>query len=196
VNNLADAYEELGRREEAVALLRRALDLNREVGHQYGEAVALGNLGAALVHLHRAEEAAPILEEACAAYAKIDFRRAGYVLHSLGECFGSLGRDDEALDCLARSVACHQAVGNRLQQAFTLKSLAVVQASRGLIAQARESRTQAAAIFDELGDVSRLRRFVTNMADLSLSVQWANTGRAGLLSPRGDQGPERTTQAC
>jgi DNA-binding SARP family transcriptional activator/Tfp pilus assembly protein PilF len=155
VNNLADAYEELGRREEAVALLRRALDLNREVGNQYGEVVALGNLGAALVHLHRAEEAAPILEEACAAYAKMDFRRAGYVLHSLGECYGSLGRDDEALDCLAQSVACHQAVGNRLQQAFTLKSLAAVQASRGLTAQARESRAQAAAIFDELGDVSQ-----------------------------------------
>jgi hypothetical protein len=52
-------------------------------------------------------------------------------------------------------VACHQAVGNRLQQAFTLKSLAAVQASRGLTAQARESRAQAAAIFDELGDGSQ-----------------------------------------
>jgi tetratricopeptide (TPR) repeat protein len=155
VNNLADAYEELGRREEALTWQQRALDLNREVGSQYGEAVALTNLGATLLHLDCAREALPILEEACVAYAEMENQNAGYAQHCLGECYRHLGRDDEALDCLARAVASHQAADNRLQQALTLKSLAHAQASRGQTAQARGSRIQAATIFDELEDAAQ-----------------------------------------
>jgi DNA-binding SARP family transcriptional activator len=151
-NNLADAFEELGRREEAVVMLRRALDLNRAVGNHYGEAIALSNLGAALLHLNRVQEAVPVLEDACAAFTRLDQLRAGYALHSLGRCYLSLGRVKEALDCLQRAVSSHQAVGDRLQQAHTLKTLAAAQKHLGEVVLAREARTQAAAIFDELGD--------------------------------------------
>jgi DNA-binding SARP family transcriptional activator/Tfp pilus assembly protein PilF len=161
LNNLADAHEELGRREEAVVLLRRALELNREFGDQYGEAVALGNLGAALLHLHRPEQAVPILEEACVAFAKLDDSRVGYALHSLGRCYFSLGRGDEALDRLQQAVRSHHVSGNQLQEALNLKTLAGMQAHRGLSAEAAVSRARAADIFEELGDhdqAAELRR--------------------------------------
>src|SRR5580700_8533559 len=39
-NNLAEVYRRLGRTEEAIDLLRRALDLNRAAGRRFGEGVA------------------------------------------------------------------------------------------------------------------------------------------------------------
>jgi DNA-binding SARP family transcriptional activator/Tfp pilus assembly protein PilF len=152
LNNLADAYEELGKREEAIVLMQRALDLNREFGDQYGEAVALGNLGAALLHLHRPEEAVSILEEACSAFTKIDDERVGYALHSLGRCYFLLGRGDEALDRLHRAVGSHHASGNQLQEALNLKTLARMQDHLDLSVEAAVSRARAIEIFDELGD--------------------------------------------
>jgi Tetratricopeptide repeat len=68
-NNLADAYRRLGRRTDALDLLRRALDLlrraldlNRAVGYLFGEGIALVNLGDVLLGLDRAEEAVDCLE--------------------------------------------------------------------------------------------------------------------------------------
>ena len=152
-NNLADAYEALGRREEAVELLRRALELNRKVGDRYGEAVARSNLGAALLHLDRAEEAIDFLRQSRDIFAEIGYLDgAGYALHSLGRCYLSLGRDADALDCLQQALASHQAVGNQNRQAVTLRSLAQALSGSGQPAQAWEAWDRAAAIFDDLGD--------------------------------------------
>jgi DNA-binding SARP family transcriptional activator len=152
-NNLADAYEHLGRADEELDLLQRALDLNREVGNRYGEGVALSNLGAALLELERAENAIDSLHKARRAFAEVGYLDGeGYVMHILGDCYRSLGRDEEALDCLRQSLGSHLAAGNRNRQAVTLRLLASVQARNGLSLQARESRAQAAAIFEDLGD--------------------------------------------
>ena len=63
-----------------------------------------------------------------------------------------LGRDPEALDCLRQALASHQASGNRQRQAATLEVRSAPRWPAGLAAEARESWTQAAAIFEELGD--------------------------------------------
>jgi DNA-binding SARP family transcriptional activator len=152
-NNLADAYEALGRGKDAVDLLRRALELNRKVGDRYGEAVALSNLGAALLHLDRAEEAIDFLRQSRDIFAEIGYPDgAGYALHSLGRCYLSLGRDADALDCLQQALASHQAAGNRNRQAVTLRALGLAQSRNGQPAQAWASWNHAAEIFDHLGD--------------------------------------------
>jgi tetratricopeptide (TPR) repeat protein len=152
-NNLADAYERLGRTEEAVDLLCRALELNREVGYRFGEGIAMGNLGSTLLDLGRAEEAIDCLLQARSVFTETDYEYGvGYVLHTLGRCYMSLRRDAEALDYLQQALASHRATGNRPRQAATMKSLGTVQSRLGLTAQARESWAQAAAIFDDLGD--------------------------------------------
>jgi DNA-binding SARP family transcriptional activator/tetratricopeptide (TPR) repeat protein len=167
LSNLADAYEELGRREEAIVLMRRAVSLAREVGDGYREGVALNNLGAALLHLHRYEEAVPFLEEACAVFARFDNRLSGYTLHSLGRSYFSLGRGDEAMDCLRQAVASHEAQGNRPQKALALKTIAATQAQLGLHADAAVSRVQAAEIFDQLGDHEQAAELRAGQRDMS-----------------------------
>jgi DNA-binding SARP family transcriptional activator len=155
-NNLADAYWRLGRAGEAIELFETARDLNRDVGNRYGEGVALTNLGAALLDVDRAEEAVGQLEQACKTFSEIGYLDGiGYAMHTLGECYLSLGRDAEAMDCFRQALASHQAAGSRHRQAVTLHSLAGVQARNGLTAEAGQSRAQAAAIFDEIGDTAR-----------------------------------------
>ena len=152
-NNLADAYHWLGRTNEALELYRRALELNRKIGRRHGEAIALVNLGWTLLDLARAEEAIDYLLQAQQAFAEIGYADGvGYALHHLGRCYLLLGRDADALECLQQALASHQATGNRRRQAATLRSLADAQNRAGLTAEARESWTLAAAIFEALGD--------------------------------------------
>lgn len=156
VNNLADAYSRLGRSHEAVELFRRARDLNREVGNRYGEGVALTNLGEALIDVNRAEEAVGHLEQASETFGEIGyFDGVGYAMHTLGQCYMSLGRDADAMDCLRQAVISHEGAGNRHRQAVALHTLGTVQARSGLTAEAAQSWGQAAAIFDQLGDLAR-----------------------------------------
>ncbi len=118
----------LGRTDEALDLYRRALELNRKVGHRYGEGIALVNLGWTLLDLDRAEEAIDHLLQARQIFAEIGYADGvGYALHNLGRCYLSLGRDADALDYLRQALASHQATGNRRRQAATLRSLADAQ---------------------------------------------------------------------
>jgi DNA-binding SARP family transcriptional activator len=154
-NNLADAYQRLGRAAEALDVLWRVLGLTREVGDRFGEGVALVNLGSTLLDLDRAEEAIDYLQQARRIFTQIDYvDGVGYALHILGRCYLSLGRGTDALDCLRQALDSHQAAGNRQRQAATLKSLGIAQNRAGL-AEARESLARAAAIFEELGDSSQ-----------------------------------------
>ncbi len=151
-NNLADAYQRLGRAAEALDVLWRVLDLTRQVGDRFGEGVALVNLGSALLDLDRAEEAVDYLQQARRIFTQIDYADGvGYAMHILGRCYLSLGRGTDALDCLQQALDSHRAAGNRQRQAATLKSLGIAQNRAGL-AEARESLAHAAAIFEELGD--------------------------------------------
>ena len=169
-NNLADAYQRLGRTDEALDLYGRALELNRAVGYRLGEGIALGSLGWTLLDLARAGEAIDYLRQAQDAFEEIDYADGvGYALHILGRCYLSLGRDAEALDCLQRALASHQATGNRRMRAATLRSIGTAQSRAGLTAAARASWTQAAAIFEELGDSAEAEEVRAEQAESGIS---------------------------
>jgi DNA-binding SARP family transcriptional activator len=151
-NNLAGIYLRLDRTEEALGLLHRALGLKRELGHRFGEGVALENLGDVMLRLDRADEAIDYLQQARSVFAEIkEADGAGYASYTLARGYLSLGRDTEALDCLRQALSSHQASSNRQRQAVTLTLLGRTLARAGLAAEAHESWTQAAAIFDDLG---------------------------------------------
>jgi DNA-binding SARP family transcriptional activator/tetratricopeptide (TPR) repeat protein len=177
-NNLADAYRALGRLTEVLEMQRRALAVNRAVGYRFGEGVALVNLGDVLLNLDRAGEAIDWLQQARGVFAEIEEADGtGYSLYWLGRCYASLERDTEALDHLQRALASHQAAGNRQRQAITLSFLADVQARNGLAVGARESRFQAAAIFDDLGDTAqaaqlRVERTHPALAQIPVKAGW------------------------
>jgi tetratricopeptide (TPR) repeat protein len=169
-NNLADTYQWLGRTDEALGLYRRALELNRRVGDRYGEGIALVNLGSTLLDLDRAEDAVDYLMQARGTFAEINFPDGvGYVLHTLGRCYLRLRRDTDALDRLQQALASHRATGNRRRQAATLRSLGTAQRRAGLTAEARGSWTEAAAIFEELGDSAQAADVAAEQASSGIS---------------------------
>ena len=152
-NNLADAYQRLGRADEALEVLCRVLDLTRQTGERFSEGVALVNFGSTLLDLNRAEEAIDYLLQARRTFTQIPYiAGVGYAMHTLGRCYLLLSRDTDALACLQQALDSHRAAGNRQQQAATLKSLGTAQIRGGCTAEARESLAQAAVIFEELGD--------------------------------------------
>jgi tetratricopeptide (TPR) repeat protein len=152
-NNLADAYQRLGRTEEALGVLHRALDLNRKVGYRFGEGIALVNLGDVLLDLNRPDEAIEYLQQALRTFTEINHADGtGYAFYWLGRCHAAVGRDAEALECLGQALASHQSAGNRHRQAVTLRFLGRTQAGHGLTAEAHASWARSAAIFDDLGD--------------------------------------------
>ena len=82
-------------------MLRRALDLNREIGYRYGEAVALGNLGAALLGLDRAEDGIDSLQQARDTFAEIGYPDGeGYAIHISGSATYPWDTTLDALECL------------------------------------------------------------------------------------------------
>jgi DNA-binding SARP family transcriptional activator len=164
-NNLADAYANLGRMDEALDLLARVLDLTREVGYRYGEGVALINMGEALLDLDRPQEAADRLLAARRTFTEINVPHGvAYALHNLGRSYLRLGHNADALDCLEQALVIHRAEGDRHREAFTLRFLGSAQARVGLVAEADESWRLAAAILDELGDTAQAAEVRTEQA--------------------------------
>lgn len=71
LNNLGRIYEEMGREEEGIAHHKAALAIRRKVlGDNPETAFSMGNLGTALASAGKWEEAAEMLEEAIACYAR------------------------------------------------------------------------------------------------------------------------------
>lgn len=71
LNNLGRIYEEMGREEDGIAHHRKALAIRRKVLGDHPEtAFSMGNLGTALAAAGKWEEAAAVLEEAIACYAR------------------------------------------------------------------------------------------------------------------------------
>lgn len=71
LNNLGRIYEEMGREEEGIARHRDALAIRRKVLGDHPEtAFSMGNLGTALAAAGKWEEAAAVLEQAIACYAR------------------------------------------------------------------------------------------------------------------------------
>jgi len=152
-NNVASAWFNLGRFEEALAAGRRSLEIQRRNGNRYGEGIALGVLGGSCQQLGRFTEAIGHLQAALAIFRELGEAMAeADCLSDLGEAYLGLDRVNEAVGALTRSLAIWQDIGDRHGQAATLLRLGRAQQAAGSAGRAYELLSQAAALFDELGD--------------------------------------------
>ena len=152
-NNVASAWFNLGRYDEALASAQRSLQIQRRNGNRYGEGIALGVLGGSCQRLGRFVEAAEHSGAALAIFRELGERMAeADSLSDLGEAYLGLGRVTEAVGALTQSLAIWRDIGDRHGQAATLLRLGRAQHEAGNAGQAYELLSQAAALFDELGD--------------------------------------------
>lgn len=108
LNNLANVYVELGRHDEAVGLLDRAVERARASGDHGVAATALANLGRTHVRAGRPALAIPALDAALETFERLD--RPGDVaatLAKLGAAHGAAGAAASAQRVFERALALH-----------------------------------------------------------------------------------------
>lgn len=128
----ANKYHPYEQREEAVALLQRALSEARAAGYEQGEAEARLRLGRLLDTLGEREEARSLLAEAVAAFEALGRRdQEGTARLFLANALANSGRHEEAREQLEKALPLFKTTGHRPGQAAALRNLAELHARRG-----------------------------------------------------------------
>ena len=145
--------------EKAVELLQDALVLQRAVGHRYGEATALCNMGEAYVELGRYAEAISCEQDALKIVQELGLHRLeGWVLQHLGRAYRDSGRLADGAALIEQALASHRAQGNKLGEAQDLEHLGQAMAQSDRPAEARGLLTRAAELFEEIGEDTQAAR--------------------------------------
>jgi tetratricopeptide (TPR) repeat protein len=100
--------------------------------------------------LGRLDEAAECFREARDIWETIGAYGKGHALHNLGRVYLESGRPDDAIASLNEAYRVHQAAGDLIGQALTLKYLGRARHATGGDDQARQEWTAALAIFESL----------------------------------------------
>jgi tetratricopeptide (TPR) repeat protein/cellulose biosynthesis protein BcsQ len=153
LGSLGNCYFSLGDYRKAVDLHTQALDIDRDIGNRYGEAVDLTNLGVCHASLGDYRQAVDLHTQALAISRDIGDRRGeANELGNLGLCHASLGDYRQAVDLHTQALDIDREIGNRYGEAVDLTNLGVCHASLGDYRQAVDLHTQALAISRDIGD--------------------------------------------
>jgi tetratricopeptide (TPR) repeat protein len=151
--NLARAYRELGRIEDAYTELKRALDLSAQIGDRVGQAHAHLNLAGLLERQGRPAESLDHARQALGL-----FRAAGHrvgeamALNSVGWFHSVLGDHEQALVHCREALALHCKLGDSDGQASALDSIGYAHHHLGHHAEAITYYWRAIAMYRQLGD--------------------------------------------
>jgi tetratricopeptide (TPR) repeat protein len=150
--NLASLLtDQLGRPDDALPLLRRALQLRRDAGNRLGEAFVLNALGTA--HMAKGDfvEAVTNLEQALAIREKGGASGdLAVTLHNLGETHSRLGRYDAAIRAYVASLDNYKKANNRRGAAMESYSIGTVFDTQGRFGAATQSKQEALTAFRDL----------------------------------------------
>ncbi|MGW5053947.1 ATP-binding protein [Actinokineospora sp. NPDC004072] len=164
LNNLAMAFRELRRFDEARNALDRALEVRRGVGDRIGEAWTLTSLGFLESDEGHYEEAAHRFQQALglrSSLTETDRDRVSEVgnLHGqsialayLGVVLSELRRYDEAHDCLQQALAIARHIDDRHGESYTLIKVSDTYRKQRSIPAALNASVEALRIRREIGD--------------------------------------------
>ena len=150
---LAHAYIQLGRFDDAHAMLSHALDLAIQAGDQTGQAHTHTNLsylweqrGNYPQALHQARQALPLFQATGHQLGQAD------ALNAVGWYHALLGDYQQALTACQHALTLFQELGDRHGQAYTWDSLGYADHHLGDHSQALTCYQHALQLFQELGD--------------------------------------------
>jgi DNA-binding SARP family transcriptional activator/tetratricopeptide (TPR) repeat protein len=165
-NNVANAYFELRRFDQALAMAERALVVQQRAGRRYGEGIALGIIGGACRELGRHTEAISHLQEALNISREFDDRRfEAASLSDLGDAYLGVNRIAEAVGSYQESLAIRRRIADRRGQATTLRRLAMARQRSGDAQKAAELLTEALHLCEELGDLAEASEVRASLAE-------------------------------
>jgi tetratricopeptide (TPR) repeat protein/transcriptional regulator with XRE-family HTH domain len=153
LSDLAGASYRLGRIDEAISCLRRALQIHRDRGDLAGESAVLGNLGIAYCESGRLEEAATSCEQGLRICRASGYRYGEAMqLNTLGRVYQGQGRFDAASAALEQSLSIFEELGDAWGQGNSLTNLGEVCRRAGRAEESLELCRRGLARFREVGD--------------------------------------------
>lgn len=164
--NLSRSSLQLGRTDDALLHLNRALTLRRQVGDEVGQATIHHNLAIGYGQQGLHDEALSHSQRALGLYRRAGNRRGqARSLNNIGWYQAQLGHYQEALTACEQSLALHQDIDDRQGQAGASDSLGYVRLNLGQPAEAISGYQHALAIYRELGDRSYEADTLTHLGD-------------------------------
>lgn len=165
--NVAQAYVDLGRFDEAWSAAERSLAIQRQQGNRYLEGVSLGILGRASRELGQFTDAVEQLELALTIFRELGQQYGeADCLTDLADALLCLDQVDAAIARLRESLAISREIGAVHAEAVTLQLLGHALGRSGDQGQARSQLTEALRLFEELGDRAQADEVRTALAGL------------------------------
>lgn len=197
LGNLANLLEDLQRDAEAERFYRRALAIQRDIGHRLFEGVTLLNLASLSLSQGRYEEASLLCEQSLPIFRSLGHRRfAAHALYCRARIAAAAGRQEAAAQELESALAMLREVGDRRVERAALhrragqiaEAAADVSAAEALAATAGHARDRVQMAcergFLELAQGrTAAEQLVAARAQVDRLGQ-GGVGRAGLLLAR------------
>ncbi|TCP53578.1 DNA-binding SARP family transcriptional activator [Tamaricihabitans halophyticus] len=170
--NMGDSYRQLGRHDEALEILRRALRIAMERGQLPQQAYVRHRLGLAYRDHGLVEQALPQLAEAREVIGRVHAPVTECeILTELGDTYRVGGELDQAREYLRGALAMAVETRERRLEARALEAVGELHYVRGDTAFAQDHWQQAYALYVELGvaGADRVRRRLVGQADTGAS---------------------------
>lgn len=153
LNNLANAYADLGETGAAIKLYEQALLIVRMLGDRGREAAIVGSLGIAYAELGETRSAIPFFEHYLAIATELGDRRGrSNALGSLGHAYGIMGEIHRAIEFFQQALLIDRELEDRRSEGVTLTNLGNARAELRDTAGAMQFYEQALLIVRQLGD--------------------------------------------
>jgi tetratricopeptide (TPR) repeat protein len=158
LDNLGNAYDELGRSDEALECYQRALGLAEQVSAPADLALVLNNAGEAYRRRQRYREAEQCLTRAMQIQEGVGAGQLRFTLCSLGELHDDLHDPERAERFYRLSQQQARRAGDGWLDAVLWEKLGATAAGSGDLARARERWRESAAAYAAIGDAQAAAR--------------------------------------
>lgn len=153
LNNLGNAYYNLGETQKAIEYHEKALAISKEISDKEPEATALGNLANSYVRLGNARKAIEYYKKNLTVLKELGSRKHESIqLCNLGSAYWTLGEFQEAIKYFEESLAISREILDRQGEGSALGNLGNVYEALGNRRKAIKYFEDALLIAKELGD--------------------------------------------
>ncbi len=171
---LANAYESLGRRQDALTIFEEALKIVEKTGNQPFQATILNNIGNIYGRQGHYQEAIVNYQKALQIQQQLGTPSIeGTILNGLANAYSGLGEYDKALSIFEQALKINREIGNPEDEASTLNNIATTYREQGRFTEAIELAQQALVLIRQTDNLAGEVTILNN-----LGILYADQGRS------------------
>ena len=171
--NMGVAYYNIGQYEKALSHFEQALAIHDDIVDNYGEALALNNIGSMYAEgQQQHEKALPYFEKAMEIASKIGNRRLeGLFLTNIGESYNEIGEHKKALDYCMHALDALRETDDQRITAIIHKVIGIAYSKLGQNDKAHHHLTKSLEIANRISSPSLIYTVMRNLADIEVKMK-------------------------